>query len=916
MELLLSINTENECKTTEKGALLEHLAASVLAAQQYSVSEQVRITGMEVDVLAKHKYTGETIYVECKAHEESLSADTITKLLGNILLKGANAGWLITTGDLGKDAEGVRCEWEGKPVELKKQLVIYTRERVIETFIDNKIVVNPERLMGEIPDNFFYSHKCVLFITNLGRYWLVLGSTVSSGISSMVIPFDADTGKRITDQSLIKKLSSIKSLYSSFDWIAANIISNKQNVASEFDSISTVISGDAWEDYRPARPEDYVGRKDIIHSILDYYTEVLNKKTDIRLFALKSPSGWGKSSTIVKLIKEIQTHSSRKNYFLYAVDVRTAMSSRYAELAFKACCEKALEEGFIDIGKKEICVGEVCNITSTEDIQMLLRELKKEKKIIILVFDQFEEIFYKQELFDLFENVRKISNTIDSIKENIIVGFAWKTDFSISPDHPAYYLWSNLQDRRKEFDLFQFTDGEIKTALNIFGKVLGQNLNPILARYLTQQCQGYPWLLKKLCIHVFNIIHDGYKQEEAVKKALNIGDLFESELNTLTAEEHLCVQYIAKESPADYFQVMDNFGQLTLQSLINKRTVIKRSTKLILYWDIFRDFVLTGKLPDIVTDYMPQVQFVTFASVLWLLIQENGIVDVDSIVQKSLLGKSTVINILTDLTMIGLVVREKEGVHLYSKDQEKLFRDTREFFQKHIVYRALIKFSYESFSLAEYLATFNMVYKKERLSEKTQKIYAQRILSWLLETKLIIRDGYNYRINFKQEAVTFSNMTSNRYQGDTRTRYSRQRSAKNKNADVYWAQVSPKKVKELYSLLYQGLCDSVPLIASGHKKTLEDLVSLDAIIITPLGEVKTILSIEQLFEKVRSMRNIGFAIQQLQTHPSLNIQQIGGLIDEAFNKHWSDETKRVTGGVIFRWAKELSEATSENEHQL
>ena len=109
-----------------------------------------------------------------------------------------------------------------------------------------------------------------------------------------------------------------------------------------------------------------------------------------------------------------------------------------------------------------------------------------------MIFDQFEEIFYKEELFGLFENMRKISNTVDSIKENLIIGYAWKTDFSIASDHPAYYLWSNLKDRRKEFDLLQFSDSEIKGAIKIFGKELGEKINPILARYLLRQCQGYP----------------------------------------------------------------------------------------------------------------------------------------------------------------------------------------------------------------------------------------------------------------------------------------------------------------------------------------------------------------------------------------------------------------------------------------
>lgn len=294
------------------------------------------------------------------------------------------------------------------------------------------------------------------------------------------------------------------------------------------------------------------------------------------------------------------------------MDVRTALSNRYAELAFKNCLECAIKESFIPFEKEEISIGDITNIVDTDDIKRIFSYLSENGKEIILIFDQFEEIFYKEELFGLFENMRKISNTVDSIKENLIIGYAWKTDFSIASDHPAYYLWSNLKDRRKEFDLLQFSDSEIKGAIKIFGKELGEKINPILARYLLRQCQGYPWLLKKLCIHVYNVVKEGKKQEDAIEQTLNIGSLFESECAELTSQEYGCIKQIAKESPADYFKIIDTFGQDTLQTLINRRTVIKRATKLTLYWDIFRDYVISGKLPEVNIDYIPQFNFLLF----------------------------------------------------------------------------------------------------------------------------------------------------------------------------------------------------------------------------------------------------------------------------------------------------------------
>lgn len=124
-----------------KGNLLETLTAEVMKAQQFSVVKTIRITGMELDVHARHKYTGEEIIVECKAWEENINADVISKLIGNIVINNYSAGWLITTGGLGKDAEGLRLSWE-KSLLRREKLTIYTADRIVELLITNRVVVD------------------------------------------------------------------------------------------------------------------------------------------------------------------------------------------------------------------------------------------------------------------------------------------------------------------------------------------------------------------------------------------------------------------------------------------------------------------------------------------------------------------------------------------------------------------------------------------------------------------------------------------------------------------------------------------------------------------------------------------------------------------------------------------------------
>ena len=59
-------------------------------------------------MLAKNKINSTRIFAECKAWESPLSGDVIIKLVGNVVVKDADEGWLISTGPLTKDAEGVK----------------------------------------------------------------------------------------------------------------------------------------------------------------------------------------------------------------------------------------------------------------------------------------------------------------------------------------------------------------------------------------------------------------------------------------------------------------------------------------------------------------------------------------------------------------------------------------------------------------------------------------------------------------------------------------------------------------------------------------------------------------------------------------------------------------------------------------
>ena len=117
----IEVATKPSDSTKAKGDLLKILSEKILEQQNYEVTSQVRKTASELDLSCKHKVSSRTLYAECKAHRDNLSANVLKNLLGELHLHNFDEAWLITTGPLGKDAKGFVDEWSKKPDHERKR---------------------------------------------------------------------------------------------------------------------------------------------------------------------------------------------------------------------------------------------------------------------------------------------------------------------------------------------------------------------------------------------------------------------------------------------------------------------------------------------------------------------------------------------------------------------------------------------------------------------------------------------------------------------------------------------------------------------------------------------------------------------------------------------------------------------------
>ena len=898
MKYEIEVCAKENASTTAKGKLLEKLASEILEVQQYKVIETVRVTGMELDVLAKHKINNTTVFVECKTWDSILPADVVTKLLGNVVMRNADAGWLITTGALSKDAKGIQEEWESREDEKRSLLSFYTSDRIIQLLLDTKLIRKCVYINDGLEDGYEQGENVLLLITDIGRYWVMPIVAQNTGLVTSVAAFEASSGKPIKDEKIIEELKARKNKYSNYEWMTEERKNKDAEKAllNEYSSVVPIITGDSWNDYRPARPEDFVGRKQNIKEVMNFLDDIIANKIETRLFAIKAPSGMGKSSLISKLTSVANNAKRKKKYFIYAVDVRTAISQRYAEFAFRSCILEAHKKGFLNLGGSNFEMTSIEQIFQEEYFIEALKKLKEEGKCIVLIFDQFEELLSKKELWELFYSIRNLSNLIDAEKQNFVLGFAWKTDSFVPLDHPAYEMWSSLRERRREFNIMPFSVNEIRSAIKVFGNQLGDTINPVLRNYLINQCQGYPWLLKKLCIHVFDLLNEGSTQENVIGRKLEIKELFDRDIAELTGEEDSCLKDIARDTPADYSRILDLYGNNVLQLLINKRIVIHRGSKLTLYWDIFRDYIINGSTPSITLDYIPQCAFSTICRVIMVLLENGNTLSTDELSDKVGLTNSTLDNAMIDLVMFGLAKRESGKICLTVDSFNLGIELLWDFFKRHIVYIIGQKELKSEFPYSDFKELFVKIYREKMLNDKTKNVYSSKLFVWFVKLNFFSFEGSNY---------TFKTPEIDNIKVDNERRRSRSRYGA-RTTGLFWGQASPDKVIEVWKLIkYEGKKYS-ELKSRGYRNAIEVLT-------TTIGiehredELIILKELKEIFGTINESDTIRYVKQLIVENNNIKSLEVGERLNSKFHRNWLRSSKMRYGNALLLWSKFLND---------
>ena len=898
LNYFIEVAVPPETTTTERGRILERFARTFLETQNYRVQEEVRLTATEVDLLGTEKTTSERIFVECKAHRSTISSEVLQKLLGNVHFKGYSSGWLLSTFALGKDAKGFEDEWNQKLPAERRKLRIYPPDRLIERLVSARIVVDAASLQFD-RDRFRVGNDAFLLLTKDEQYWALPVLDPTIGVRSAALLFSAQTGKRVSESSALDRIAKTDTSLA-LPWISEAVDSQAgatSKLRADLESIVRVPVADHWADYRPARPEDFVGRETVQANVFQFFDSVRSRATSTRLIALKGPSGWGKSSSVLKIASRAANVRNKGKYFVFTVDSRAATTSRFPELAVVTAVKAAVASGFIR-ADRSLEFGGASSLFSPSVMQGLAEMLQAEEKVLCVFFDQFEELLYKADLGEVFNEMRRICAAVEEAQANLVIGFSWKTDGVIPTEHNAYHMWHALADRRFEIELSPFTEREVALAINRFAKELGQPVIPQLRRVLQDHCQGFPWLLKKLCIHMLELSMSGVEQLDILSRSINIQSLFRKDLENLSSLETGCIKQIAQESPAEFFKIVQNFGDEVVSRLVDKRLVIRSGTRLTIYWDIFRDYILTEKIPYIPVTYVPQSNFSRYANALAYMVGKPELT-YSELAAHMHLSMGATDNLVRDLANVGHVEANRKEARIVPlfKDQQHAIDIAFSFWRSHDIVRRLNARSPtdRSFTEQEFEEIYRSANKRTELGEGTLHTYLVRVVGWLRGLGIIAQIGKTLILR----DLAQSTVQSLEDVGSKRLRQS----------DFFLGEAPPTRVVEGFRALCEGPVTRAAMEAKHGRNTCYVLVKLGlmrtdggSLLSTSVSDAERIVA-----ERARATPTVSVVAELLRAKGSVSGLELGRELAMRFGAQWSEGSQKRCGTALRQWAEWSSE---------
>lgn len=649
---ILADGESSSAKANARGHLFEKLMSDVLNHYGYSIEERpnVNYAGMEIDIEGKASLTRIKIYAECKCYDKDIDSPKFQQFYGKYLAKWFQdkrcQGLFIAIPRINSSAMGFYNENCVNNDEITIKLL--NENHVIKAVIDSNLTISHDVIVNSLYNYNFELGDWVLLYTEKGFFWEQYLIPKGSGLPNAIMIYDSH-GNIIRESNTINYLVKLDPEISNFELLKDfhNKLPQDISVFKDDEGQIVEVKGgtECFEYQFPASPQYFVGRKDKLFEITSFVDKVLNNETTSRGLLLEGNSGWGKSSLILASVDLIK----RSGHYAVSIDSRSASSPQFLL--------KVVDYSLKWVSTFEGTTSEPLKISGFDGaIQKLLdfgKELEKNKKVLVIFFDQFENIFY---LSDVLKRIQDMYLKIQDSESNIILGFSWKTDLVGSTSEFPYQTRDLIKTTSNKISLQTFSESETSELLKMLENefVPRRNLSKDLKFFLSYFSQGYPWALKKLCSHVKSQLENGFTQQEISTSLLNIKDLFLDDLSGLDPEEEDTLRRIARIAPISLQELSnEDYKPAIVQSLVNARLLVRISSTYDIYWDLFKDFLNTGHVP-IQENYLLRTSPGSILRAIKVLNESSGKLTIEDYLNIVKLTKNSFNNVVKDIRLLGL----------------------------------------------------------------------------------------------------------------------------------------------------------------------------------------------------------------------------------------------------------------------
>ena len=889
------------------GHLFEDFIGRLLGCYGYHEprAENIRVTarGIELDLEVRHQLTGQRAIAERKAYSSPVPSAALEAFYGKLNV-----------------ARFDDSETQGFFVALPRLTAEATEQARHIMDRDNKFkllvaqdVVDALRALGitcDAPTDLGLTSDPAVVISEHGIYSSVIELDPIERTAVRVLVWGRESVP-IPVQELISANADYGAGISVEDVSVSAPSSRSSEVTVDHEPVIVSVSGSA-EDFEyqlPASPRFFVGRSDLLSTLADAIVHGNG------VVVLNAQSGWGKSSLALRFKQLVD----EQNGHALIVDSRTATSRIYLTTVLRRAALEAEAAGLLRLPADNswaTLAGSLRSIGAAE--------WQADRGPLLVFFDQFENVFQDTSLTREF---RDLALGAHEVGGRLMIGFAWKTDLVGWTEGHPYQLRDEIRANAKLITLGPLGAREVETLLRRLEKRLGQKLLPDLRQRLREYSGGLPWLLKKLAGHLIREVSTGATQEQLLAEALNVQNLFEADLAELQPIEQEALRFVARFAPLAASEVIQRVSAQVLQSLIDRRLLVQVGERLDTYWDIFRDFLNTGRIP-IEDSYILRQTPRSVARLLAAVAQENGDASVRDLGQQLNTSENAIFNLSRELRLMGVTAYEPNRVRINrdlwnASDRDGALQRRVAFaLRRHRAFSAFLHLAERSggkVPLTEYARELPAAFPAVEVAQKTWLTYARAFVLWF-EYAGLVRTVGQVAIP-TPEGEDSSNARLFGFRAPVRTRGA-------------FPQQSPGAALEILQLLASG--NGLERDRSRRANTgVRELVALGVVEVEEDGGVRLLrpelvtkglvdqVELRRLLEMKRGCRE---ALVVLSNDPSASPELVGRVIRDSYGAEWSSGTTHGVGKHMRAWARcagvrtqahpPVTHSASENELQL